>query len=111
MYMQPNYPTGNGMARMTNPPQDVKMRKLFVGGLPWGITEQQVHTFFSQFGVIEDFCIVREQDTGMSKGYGFVLFQDLEATKTVLRQKKFLYIERKWVDCKHAYGMDILNIV
>ena len=103
-YGQPVYgnvppPQPYGPAKQKNPPEDVKRRKLFVGALG-GITEQAFYTYFQKFGPIEDYLIFRDQTTGESKGYGFVVFKDHASAQAVLEQKGQHYVNGKWVDCK-----------
>ena len=51
-------------------------RKLFVGGLPSDITDQQFRTFFEQFGELLDSVVMFDRDTHRSRGFGFVTFVD-----------------------------------
>jgi len=41
--------------------------------------ENSCWSFFSQFGVVQDFSVVMDQKTNQSKGFGFVTFQDAQA--------------------------------
>ncbi|KAJ9557566.1 hypothetical protein OSB04_012180 [Centaurea solstitialis] len=56
-------------------------RKVFVGGLAWETQSQTLHTYFHQFGDILEAVVINDKQTGRSKGYGFVTFQDAEAAK------------------------------
>lgn len=47
-------------------------RKLFVGNLPFNATEANLHQIFSQYGNVGSVRIIFDQDSGRSKGYGFV---------------------------------------
>lgn len=57
-------------------------RKLFVGGLPWATTDEGLRKAFEEFGSIEEANVVRERDTGRSRGFGFVIFEDDDSAKT-----------------------------
>src|SRR5688572_22216484 len=46
--------------------------KLYVGNLPFSITEDRLHQLFSQSGKVESATIITDRDTGRSKGFGFV---------------------------------------
>mmetsp|Transcript_23826 Transcript_23826/g.33435 ORF Transcript_23826/g.33435 Transcript_23826/m.33435 type:complete len:306 (-) Transcript_23826:145-1062(-) len=48
----------------------------YVGGLPLSLTEGDVICVMSQFGEIEDLHLVREEETGKSKGFCFVKYED-----------------------------------
>ena len=48
-----------GPARWKDPPEDIKRRKLFVGGLPRGSNEEMLYSHFAKFGEIEDYILMR----------------------------------------------------
>lgn len=48
------------------------MTNIFVGNLPYQITENELETAFSEFGAVERVSIVRDRDTGQSRGFAFV---------------------------------------
>jgi len=56
------------------PSQQVNPKKLFVGNLAYGTTEDSLREVFSQFGEVVDLKIVTEYGTGRSKGFAFVEF-------------------------------------
>ena len=47
-------------------------KKLYVGNLPFSITETSVSDMFSQAGTVESVKLITDRDTGRSKGFGFV---------------------------------------
>ncbi|KAG5174997.1 hypothetical protein JKP88DRAFT_172908 [Tribonema minus] len=53
---------------------------VFVGGLGYELTEGDVICVLSQWGEIEDINLVRDQDTGKSKGFAFVKYEDQRST-------------------------------
>ncbi|XP_012267701.1 RNA-binding motif protein, X-linked 2 [Athalia rosae] len=53
---------------------------IFVGGLPYDLTEGDVITVFSQYGEIVNINLVRDKDTGKPKGYGFICYEDQRST-------------------------------
>ncbi len=48
------------------------MKKLFVGNLDFGATEQSLRALFEQHGTVESVSLVTDRDTGRSRGFGFV---------------------------------------
>tara|TARA_B100001540_G_scaffold308139_1_gene322373 strand:- start:128 stop:1285 length:1158 start_codon:yes stop_codon:yes gene_type:complete len=50
--------------------------RVFIGGLPYFLTEAQIRELLEAFGPITRFDLVRDRDTGGSKGYGFVVYRD-----------------------------------
>ncbi|KAF9509861.1 hypothetical protein BS47DRAFT_1410403, partial [Hydnum rufescens UP504] len=53
---------------------------IFVGGLPYGLTEGDLITIFSQYGEIMDVNMPRDKDTGKTRGFGFVMYEDQRST-------------------------------
>merc|ERR1711964_424653 len=49
---------------------------VYVGGLPYDLTEGDIVIVFSQFGDIVDVNLIREEDTGKSKGFCYVAYED-----------------------------------
>ncbi|KAG6852363.1 hypothetical protein C0991_000363 [Blastosporella zonata] len=50
--------------------------KLFIGGLAGSVTSESMREFFSQFGKVIDSTVMLDRETGRSKGFGFVSFED-----------------------------------
>ncbi|KAG6866123.1 hypothetical protein C0991_008431 [Blastosporella zonata] len=53
---------------------------IFVGGLHFDLTEGDVITIFSQFGEIMDVNMPRDKETGKTKGFGFLMYEDQRST-------------------------------
>ncbi len=51
-------------------------KKLYVGSLPYSVTEEELHNLFSAYGKIESVRIITDKFTGQSKGFGFVEMAD-----------------------------------
>ena len=47
-------------------------RKLFVGGLPYRTTNEELRDAFAKAGEVASASIVIERETGRSRGFGFV---------------------------------------
>ncbi|MEW6668796.1 MAG: RNA-binding protein [Thermodesulfobacteriota bacterium] len=45
---------------------------IYVGQLPYSVTEGDLKTMFSEFGELESVKIIPDRETGLSKGFGFV---------------------------------------
>jgi len=60
--------------------------KLYVGGLHENITEEMLKGIFSPFGRVEQVQIIKDQDTGLSRGYAFITFAEASAAKQALDQ-------------------------
>ena len=51
-------------------------KKVFVGGLPWGVDDDRLREIFEQYGEVSDAKVIQDRDTGRSRGFGFVTFSD-----------------------------------
>lgn len=51
-------------------------RKLFVGGLSWNTTDEGLRAAFGHFGTVIEAKVVTDRETGRSRGFGFVAFQN-----------------------------------
>lgn len=54
--------------------------RIFVGGLPYYLTETQIRELLESFGPLRGFDLVKDRETGNSKGYAFCVYQDLSVT-------------------------------
>ena len=50
--------------------------KIFVGGLDFKLTVEDLKQHFQQYGEVVDACILKDVYTGQSRGFGFVTFKD-----------------------------------
>ena len=46
--------------------------KIYVGNLSYEVTEEGLRLTFEQFGQVESTTIIKDRDSGQSKGFGFV---------------------------------------
>ncbi|KAI8813519.1 hypothetical protein BJ742DRAFT_788558 [Cladochytrium replicatum] len=58
--------------------------KVFVGNLSWNTTDESLRQHFSQFGDISDCVVLRDRETGRSRGFGFVTFSSTENAQTAI---------------------------
>ena len=42
-------------------------KKLYVGGLPWAVTSDELESIFQEHGSVLNACVVQDRDTGRSK--------------------------------------------
>ncbi len=58
--------------------------KLYVGNLPWGVTEEEVRGFFSPHKVKVTLCT--DRDTGRFRGFGFVEIADEAVARVAISE-------------------------
>ena len=61
-------------------------KKLFVGGLSWGTTDEGLEQAFSAFGEIVEAKVISDRETGRSRGFGFVTFTTEEAAESAVAE-------------------------
>src|SRR5438874_10321828 len=47
-------------------------KKLYVGNLSYGMTDNDLHNLFEPHGAVQSAQVIKDRDTGRSKGFGFV---------------------------------------
>ena len=58
--------------------------KLYVGNLSYSTTEDELRTLFSQAGTVSSVALIKDRDTGQSKGFAFVeMSNQVEAEKAI----------------------------
>ncbi len=62
------------------------MKKLFVGGLAWATRDEGLREAFEQFGAVSDAKVITDRETGRSRGFGFVSFDDPAAADAAIAQ-------------------------
>ena len=60
--------------------------KLYVGGLPYSTTEQQLQELFSQQGSVTSAKIITDRYTGQSRGFGFVEMATAEEAQKAITE-------------------------
>lgn len=60
--------------------------KIFIGGLPNYLNEDQVKELLMSFGQLRAFNLVKDSATGLSKGYAFCEYADTQITDQVFIQ-------------------------
>ncbi|MDH3646489.1 MAG: RNA-binding protein [Gammaproteobacteria bacterium] len=59
------------------------MSKIYAGNLPFSVDEDKLREMFSPFGAVEDVTVIRDRDSGRSRGFGFVQMPDAEAQTAI----------------------------
>jgi len=58
--------------------------KLYVGNLSYSTTEDELRTLFAQAGTVASVAVIKDRDTGQSKGFAFVeMATQAEAQKAI----------------------------
>lgn len=60
--------------------------KLYIGGLSWNTDTDGLRGKFTQFGNVEDAIVIRDRETGRSRGFGFVTYASETEADTAISQ-------------------------
>lgn len=58
--------------------------KLFIGGLSFETNEEGLAAAFGKYGTIEKVDVIRDKETGRSRGFGFVKYDNAEDAKDAM---------------------------
>ena len=58
--------------------------KLYVGNLPYNISDDQLNAMFAKFGTPDSARVITDRSTGQSKGFGFVEFSNDEQARQAM---------------------------
>ncbi|XP_061034159.1 heterogeneous nuclear ribonucleoprotein D-like [Eubalaena glacialis] len=79
---------------------------MFIGGIPRDTSKQALLEYLTQFGEMIDFTIKTYPDSGVSRGFGFVLFKDSAAVEKVLQVKEHK-LDGRTIDLKRAKAIEL----
>ncbi|THH16285.1 hypothetical protein EW146_g4325 [Bondarzewia mesenterica] len=81
--------------------EHLRNTRYFVGGLAPHTTSESMRAFFSTFGKVVDATVMVDRETGRSKGFGFVTFED-NSNEAQLVGKIGLVLDDKQIEVKTA---------
>lgn len=81
------------------PPMNTKDR-IFIGGIPYTMTEPQIRELLAAFGPLKDLQLI--QDNGMPKGYGFAEYQDPSVTDKAIQALNGIRIGERELTVRRA---------
>lgn len=59
------------------------VKSIFVGNLAWSAQDDDLRNFFAEFGAVIRVRIMTDQETGRSRGFGFVDMDDADAVAAI----------------------------
>ncbi|KAL8253440.1 hypothetical protein R6Q59_037133 [Mikania micrantha] len=85
---------------------NLKTKKIFVGGLSANLTEDDFKFYFEKFGKITDVVVMHDNVTHRPRGFGFITFDSEDSVEEVM-QKNFHELCGKLVEVKRAVPKEI----
>ncbi|KMZ76379.1 hypothetical protein ZOSMA_103G00850 [Zostera marina] len=83
----------------------MRTKKIFVGGLPPTLTEDDFRQYFENYGTVTDVVVMYDQTTQRPRGFGFITFDTEDAVELALH-KTFHELAGKNVEVKKALPKD-----
>jgi cold-inducible RNA-binding protein len=77
-------------------------KKLFVGGLSWNTTDEGLRQAFESFGEVLDAKVIKDRDTGRSRGFGFVTFAQQDEATTAMTEMDGTTLDGKTIKVNEA---------
>eukprot|EP01084_Bolivina_argentea_P175537 303956_1 len=96
--------------KFTKQDEERRSRKLFIGGVSFSTTDEDFFQYFAKYGELEDCVLIREKNTGESRGFGFVTYKDKAVSEHVAKQQ--LYLDGRRLDPKPSisrFSMDKIH--
>lgn len=59
--------------------------KLYVGGLAYSVTDQELNDFFATEGTVVSAFVIKDKESGRSKGFGFVEMEDDQEAQNAIK--------------------------
>ncbi|KAL3637671.1 hypothetical protein CASFOL_018119 [Castilleja foliolosa] len=82
--------------------KDFKTKKIFVGGIPTTVSEDELKDFFSSFGEIKEQQIMKDHSSGRSRGFGFITFESDQSVDDILANGNRIDFAGAQVEIKKA---------
>ena len=76
--------------------------KLYVGGLPYSVTETQLEEVFSAHGTVESARVITDRMTGRSRGFGFVEMSTSEEAEEAIQKLNGTELEGRTLTVNEA---------
>lgn len=59
-------------------PLTAQLMAVYIGGLAWATDDQSLRAAFEEFGNVEDSVVIKDRESGRSRGFGFITFSSVE---------------------------------
>lgn len=83
-----------------------RRKKIFVGGLPKNLPDEELKRYFDQYAVVQKCYVVKDPSTAKTRGFGFVIFTSVEGCSKALAAPGPHVIQGQEVHIKPAVNKD-----
>jgi cold-inducible RNA-binding protein len=77
-------------------------KKLFVGGLSWDTDDRSLLAAFEVHGTVSEAKVITDRDSGRSRGFGFVTFDDASAANEAIAQLDGTSLDGRTINVNEA---------
>jgi RNA recognition motif-containing protein len=78
------------------------LTNIFVGNLSYRTTEEELHSAFASYGAVDRVSIVRDRDTGQSRGFAFVEMPNGQEAKQAITAMNGREIDGRAINVNEA---------
>ncbi|XP_054103112.2 heterogeneous nuclear ribonucleoprotein A1-like [Callithrix jacchus] len=75
------------MSKLESTKEPEQLRKLFIGGLSFGTTDESLRSHFEQWGTLTDCVVMSDPNTKRSRGFGFVTYATVEEVDAAMNAR------------------------
>ncbi len=77
--------------------------KLFVGSLAWATSDDGLRAAFESFGEVTEAKVITDRETGRSRGFGFVTFEDGESGQKAMEEMDGVDLDGRTIRVSEAH--------
>ncbi|RMZ99202.1 heterogeneous nuclear ribonucleo A2 B1 -like protein [Brachionus plicatilis] len=78
-----------------------QFRKVFIGGLSFKTDDEAFKTYFSKFGQLMDYVVMKDKESGKSRGFGFVTYANSVQVDELMKNRPHI-IDGRQIEPKRA---------
>lgn len=98
----------NKMNRNNQNMEPEQFRKVFIGGLSYKTDDETLKNYFLKYGELVDYVVMKDGQTGRSRGFGFVTYSDSFMVDELMKNRPHI-IDGRQVEPKRATPREVNN--
>jgi RNA recognition motif-containing protein len=95
------YRNGNANGAENGELEPEQFRKVFIGGLSFNTDDEALKAYFSKYGSLVDHIVIKDKQSGRSKGFGFVAYSHSSMVDELMKNRPHI-IDGRQVEPKRA---------
>ena len=76
--------------------------KLYVGNMSFDTTEDSLQQLFSNYGEVQEVAVITDRETGRSRGFGFITFEEDSAASTAILEMNGTEMDGRKINVNEA---------